>query len=126
MAALEGEALVVKAGGRRFAVPMDRIAEVRAYTPETPVPGTPWPIRGIVERNGAPIHVLDPVRRLFNASISPGSRACFLFFHHVAGHGAAAIVVEEVEHIVEGVSSSDEVSLLDVDALFVMNGAEAP
>jgi chemotaxis signal transduction protein len=120
MIAAEGEALIIRAGGVRFALPMDRIAEVRAYTPETPVPGTPPAIRGIVERNGVPVHVLDPVRRMFDSSATLGSRACIIFFDQVAGHGAAAMVVEEVERMVER-PSSEAVSLLDIDALFAID-----
>jgi chemotaxis signal transduction protein len=123
MNAAEGEQLIVRAGGARLALPMDRIAEVRVYTPETPVPGTPPGFRGIVERNGAPVHVLDPARRLFNTSVTLGSRACIVFFDDVAGHGAAAMVVEEVERIAE---RDDTASVLDIDALFVIDPAERP
>jgi chemotaxis signal transduction protein len=119
------EALVIRAGGRRFAVPMERIAEVRAYTPETPVPGVPWAIRGVVERNGAPVHVLDPVRRLFNASTAPAERSCFIFLERIAGIGAAAMLVDEVERIVENVEAAEDVALLDVDALFALDAAVA-
>jgi purine-binding chemotaxis protein CheW len=119
---MEGEALIVKAGGARFALPMARIAEVRAYTPETRVPGTPPAIRGIVERNGRPVHVLDPVRRLFDGDITPGSRACIVFFDRVAGRGDAAMLVEEVERIVDH-GGDESASPLDIDALF---GAEQP
>ena len=122
----DGEALVVMAGGARFALPMSRIAEVRAYTAATPVPGTPWAIRGIVERNGAPVHVLDPVRRLFGSSVTIGHRACIVFFHHVAGHGAAAMLVEDVERIVDQASiDDDEISPLDIDQLFALGMTEA-
>jgi purine-binding chemotaxis protein CheW len=123
MNAAAGEQLIVRAGGARLALPMDRIAEVRAHTSETPVPGTPPGIRGVVERNGAPVHVLDPAQRLFNTSVTLGSRACIVFFDDVAGHGAAAIVVDEVERIVE---RDDTASALDVDALFVIDPAEGP
>ena len=125
MSAAAGEALVVTAGGARFALPMERIAEVRAYSDATPVPGTPWAIRGIVERNGAPVHVLDPVRRLFGATSAVGDRACIVFFHHVAGHGAAAMLVEGVDGIVDRASIDDaEVSAMDIDALFAIGMTE--
>jgi chemotaxis signal transduction protein len=107
---MEGEALIVKAGGARFALPMARIAEVRAYTPETRVPGTPRAVRGIVERNGKPVYVLDVVVRLSEGMTVPGHGACFVFFDR------GAILVEEVERIVE--RADDTVSPLDIDALF--------
>lgn len=104
------EALIVRAGEARYALPMARIEEVRAYEPETPVPGTPRGVRGIVERNGKPVYVLDVLGRLSGGMTVPYSGACFVFFDR------GAILVEEVERIIEG--TDDGASPLDVDALF--------
>jgi chemotaxis signal transduction protein len=108
---MDGEALIVKAGGARFALPMARITEVRAYTPETRVPGTPRAVRGIVERDGKPVYVLDVVGRLSSGMTEPRGGACFVFFDR------GAILVEEVERIVER-AADDTASPLDIDALF--------
>ena len=130
------EALVVTAGTARCALPMDRISEVRAYSPETPVPGVPPFMRGVVERNGAPVHVLDLAGRLFGTPSCIGARTCLVFFHHVARHGAAAVLVEDVERLAgDETAPGDEtaafdcvagmlhdsvgsVALLDIDRLF--------
>ena len=143
MAATElGDALVVVAHGARFALPMHRVAEVRAYARETPVPGAPAAIRGIVEREGAPVHLLDLSRRLFGSPAEAGERACIVFLHHVAGHGAVAMMVDDVERIVERPTAAAEqpsafacvagaiddaegaLPLLDVDGLFETIGGE--
>lgn len=108
---MEGEALIVRAGDARYALPMARIEEVRAYEPETPVPGTPRGVRGIVERNGKPVYVLDVLGRLSGGMTVPYSGACFVFFDR------GAILVEEVERIVER-GADDSASPLDIDALF--------
>lgn len=112
---MTAEALVVIVGGARCALPMERVLEVRVYDGATRVPGAaPW-MRGIVEREGAPVEVIDAAQRLHRertSSEETAQRACVVFFDR------AAMLVDDVDRLV----SIDEIGceLIDVDAFFAV------
>lgn len=45
--------------GDRYALDATRIAQVRAYAPARPIPGTPAWIAGVIEHDGEPVPVVD-------------------------------------------------------------------
>jgi len=54
-------------GGSPFAIPLDRVAEVAPAGPIHPVPLSPPAVKGLAERRGRPIAVID-LPRLLDAS----------------------------------------------------------
>jgi purine-binding chemotaxis protein CheW len=107
------EALVVIVAGTRRALPMERVLEVRVYDGATRVPGAPDWIRGIIDREGVPVRVIDAARR-FDAAPAPSSadRSCVVFFDE------AAVLVDGVDGLVPVESLDSDCTLVDVDALF--------
>jgi purine-binding chemotaxis protein CheW len=57
-----GKLLHFLAGGRRFALPVASISEIREIQEVTPVPGTPDAISGLAEIRGRIVTLLDMVR----------------------------------------------------------------
>ena len=94
------EALVIVVHGHRYAVPMERVAGVRLYVAETPMPGLPACVRGVIEHNGTPVHVVDAAQRLGRGRSKPNERACIVFFENVPACGVVALLVDEIEHVV--------------------------
>ena len=115
VAAATSEVLVVVICGRRCAIPMERVAAVRLYAAETPMPGLPRCVRGVVEREGTPVHVIDTAQRLGHGRSNPAGRACIIFFEDVEHCGAAALLVDEVEHIVSRTDVNDGPSFIPRD-----------
>lgn len=76
---MSAEALIVIVAGSRYALPMERVIEVRQHMGATRVPGAPAWVCGIVERQDAPVEVLDAARRL--DAHGPGNevRRCLVF-----------------------------------------------
>jgi chemotaxis signal transduction protein len=112
---MSGEALVVIVGGTRCALPMERVLEVRVYEGATRLPGTPGWVRGIVEREGVPVEVIDAARRLDPsraADASPSARPCVVFFDQ------AAMLVDDVDRLMALDALEDDCALLDLDAFF--------
>jgi purine-binding chemotaxis protein CheW len=109
------EALVVIVAGTRCALPMERVLEVRVYEGATRVPGAPDWVRGIVDREGVPVELIDAARRLdaTSATHAPdASRSCVVFFE------SAAVLVDDVDGLVSVDALDEYCSLIDVDALF--------
>src|SRR5260370_37748633 len=115
------EALVVFAGARRWAVPMERVAEVRLYASETPLPAVPKCVRGLVEHNGTPVHLIDAAQRFGRQRSTPGDRTCIVFFENVNGMGVAGMLVDDVEHIVPRnfVETGESIAPRDLVAAFI-------
>ncbi|HEX2833184.1 MAG TPA: chemotaxis protein CheW [Thermoanaerobaculia bacterium] len=104
------EALVVIVAGARRALPMARVLEVRVYDGATRVPGAPEWVRGIVEREGVPVRLIDAARLDAQQSLSSG-RACVVFFEDVA------VLVDDVDGLVPIDSLEDGCALLDLESL---------
>ena len=109
---MTADALLVIVGGTRCALPMDRVLEVRVYNGVTRVPGSlPW-MCGIVEREGAPVEVFDAARRLHKRTTRRGERPCVIFFDR------AAMLVDDVDHLVPLDAIGSGCTLIDIDAFF--------
>lgn len=105
------EALVVIVAGARRALPMERVLEVRVYDGATRVPGAPEWVRGIVEREGVPVRLIDAAVRLDAQTSFESGRACVVFFEHVA------VLVDDVDGLVPIDSLEDGCALLDLESL---------
>jgi chemotaxis signal transduction protein len=103
------EMLIVTIGGRRCAVPMESVIEVRVHEGATRIPGAPVWVCGVTERHGAPVHVVDAARRLELGALTPDERNCLVFVER------GALLVDGVDGIVEG---AGDAVLVDVDEVF--------
>lgn len=80
------EALVVRLGGERFAVPVESVAEVSRPVPLTRVPGAPTWLAGVANARGRVLPVADLRGLLGLPSPVDGRRARFVLLH-VGGVG---------------------------------------
>ena len=90
---MNAEALLVTVGDARCALPMERVTAIRVHTGATRIPGSPEWIRGIVDRDGAPVELFDAARRL-GVHSGGGERPCVVFFE------CAAMLVDEVDRLI--------------------------
>lgn len=62
--------------GKACAAPILRVHEILAYEPPTPVPHTPAFIRGLLNRRGSVLPVVDLAVKLGGPPSTPGPRSC--------------------------------------------------
>jgi len=133
------EALIVMVGTERCAVPMERVVEVWRYYGATRIPGSREWVRGIVDRGGTAVEVIDAARRIGLARGSSGAHPCLLFFT-ARSRWMAAMLVDDLDRLVPMRRSDRQpllprelvldvldddgtpVPLLDLDALFEETG----
>ena len=92
------EILVVVIAGERWAVPMERVVEVRVHHGSTFLPGAPHWVRGFVTLNGYPVEVFDAARRLGLGELRLDERSCVIFAE--TARGCAGMLVDGVEGII--------------------------
>jgi purine-binding chemotaxis protein CheW len=122
------ETLIVTIAGRRFAVNMERVSEVRVHNGATRIPGAPDWLCGIVEREGCAVEVVDAALRLGTGSLDEHPHNCVVFVDVPARPRGIGMLVDGVEGIVEGGMHGSEgndgttIPLLDLDQIVTENG----
>jgi chemotaxis signal transduction protein len=134
------EALVVIIAGRRCAVPMRSVREVRLFDHVTWVPGAPSWTRGLVDRDGTATQLIDPARRIgvvAGLDDASAARPCVVFVELEWRCDGGAMLVDGVDRIialrpVDGKTDLPErfvsaviddeppLALLDLDMLFAL------
>lgn len=61
---VDGQLLVVEAGGGRFGLPIDHVGSVERWATPTALPSPPAGVLGLVAFGGRLVTVLDPLRRM--------------------------------------------------------------
>ncbi len=114
--------------GRRCALEMERVQEVRVHTGVTRIPGAPDWMCGIVERDGVAVEVIDAARRLGAGTLDAHSHNCVVFVDVPARPRGMGMLVDGVERIVERLPQAADVDdggapvpLLDLDQFFAEN-----
>jgi chemotaxis signal transduction protein len=120
------EALIVTIAGKRCAVQMERVSEVRVHAGARRIPGAPEWLCGLVERQGCAVEVVDAARRLGTGTLHVHARNCVVFIDMPARPRGAGMLVDAVERIVARGADASEViddgvavPLLDLDQLFL-------
>ncbi len=108
--------------GKRCAIEMERVSEVRVHGGVTRIPGAPEWLCGIVEREGCAVEVIDAARRLGMGTLDEHEHNCVVFVDLPARQRGMGMLVDAVERIVErrldGPDVLDDgaaVPLLDLD-----------
>jgi purine-binding chemotaxis protein CheW len=131
------EALVVIIGGRRCAVPMRSVREVRLFEQVTRLPGAHAWTRGLVDRGGRATELIDAARRLGAPDGPDPDRPCVVFVDLEWRCDGGAMLVDGVDRIialrtVDGKTDLPErfvsaviddetpLPLLDLDMLFAL------
>lgn len=71
--------VVVDVGGRRCALPADRVLEIHAAVTPIPLPGAPDVVLGVVNRRGDVVAVIDTRRRFGLPSRNAAISDCLVF-----------------------------------------------
>ncbi|HYE01415.1 MAG TPA: chemotaxis protein CheW [Alphaproteobacteria bacterium] len=66
--------VAVAIGGEEYGLPILRVREIRGWTPETPLPGVPPHVRGVVNLRGLIVPVFDLRRRFGAGATAPTPR----------------------------------------------------
>ena len=98
--AAQMELLSFTLAGEQYAIEIERIAEIIAPRPTTPVPNAPSPVVGIISLRGTIVTMLDLRRQLGHASefpVGPETRTIVV----EDGGGMAGFVVDRVLRVVK-------------------------
>lgn len=114
--------------GRRCALEMERVQEVRVHAGATRIPGAPEWLCGVVDREGIPVQLIDAARRLGTGTLDAHDRNCVVFIDVPGKPRGMGMLVDGVDRIVERAPQATDViddgasvPLLDLDRFFAEN-----
>ena len=111
--------LAIRAGGERFAVPLERVREAARPRRITPLPGAPASWRGVALVRGEALGVVDVAAAVGRPPSEPGESPLVVVLRG-CDHALLVDAVDGVEPLPEGgpaPGAEDAPALLDVDRL---------
>lgn len=97
-AATSGRYLTLHLRDETYALPVEDVTEILEYRRPTPVPMMPPTVRGVIDRRGRAVPVIDTAVRFGGQATETGRRAAIVILER--GHRAVGMLVDAVGAVV--------------------------